>query len=108
MAQRGRRSAAALTLVTGPVESIPRQRAPAELTPEEAKVWDAIVAGEPADWFSASTRPIRAQYCRHIIAARHTAELLQALQASACRSEGHRPKPVRSNAEHHRAARSSA
>jgi hypothetical protein len=82
MAKRGRRSAAVLTLVTGPVESIPRQPAPAELTKEEAAVWGGIVAAEPADWFSASTRPILAQYCRHIIRARRTADLIQNLEAS--------------------------
>src|SRR3954447_19869831 len=44
MAQHGRRSAAALTLVTGPIESIPRQPAPNDLTKDETEVWNGIVA----------------------------------------------------------------
>jgi len=78
--QRGRRSAAALTVV--PLgEAVPRQRAPAELTRDEARVWDGIVSAEPADWFSGSTRPILAQYCRHIIAARRVAGMIETLHA---------------------------
>src|SRR4051812_32158172 len=76
--QRGRRSAGSLTVV--PLgEVVPRQRAPAELTRDEVRVWDGIVAAEPADWFSGSTRPILAQYCRHIIAARRVAGMIETL-----------------------------
>jgi hypothetical protein len=60
---------------------IPRQRPPADLTKEVAQVWHSIVAGEPADRFSGSTRPILAQYCRHIIAARRVAEMVATLEA---------------------------
>jgi hypothetical protein len=52
------------------------------LTREQAVVWNAIVRAEPADWFSASTRPILVQYCRHIVAARRAAEMVKALEAS--------------------------
>jgi hypothetical protein len=64
MAQRGRKSAAALALVAlaSNVEAIPRQKAPAELTKEQAVVWNAVAASQPADWFSDSTRPMLAQY----------------------------------------------
>jgi hypothetical protein len=81
MAQRGRRSAAALTLV-GSVESIPRQRAPADLTSEQAEVWDAVVASQPADWFNKSQLPILIQYCRHVIRARRCASQIEAVEAS--------------------------
>jgi hypothetical protein len=74
MAERGRRSGASPALVSA--------SAPAELTKEEAEAWNTIVAAEPADWFSASTRPLLAQYCRHIAAANRTAKLLDALQGS--------------------------
>ena len=78
--QRGRRSAAALTVVPL-VEAVPRQRAPAELTRDEVRVWDGIVSAEPADWFSGSTRPLLAQYCRHIIAAGRVARMIETLHA---------------------------
>ena len=67
MAQRGRRSAASLLVVPTALEAIPRQRAPRELSQEQADIWNAVVAAEPADWFSVSTRPILVQYCRHIV-----------------------------------------
>jgi hypothetical protein len=61
------------------LEAIPRQRAPRELSQEQADIWNAVVAAEPADWFSASTRPILVQYCRHIVAARRVARMLATL-----------------------------
>jgi hypothetical protein len=82
MAQRGRPTRASLALVSARIEAIPRQSAPSELTKEESEIWNTVVAAEPADWFSASTRPILAQYCRHIIRARRTAELIQNLEIS--------------------------
>jgi hypothetical protein len=69
-------------VVPAAVEQIPRQRPPAELTREQAAIWNAIVRAEPADWFSASTRPVLVQYCRHIVAARRAAEMIKALEAS--------------------------
>ena len=46
MKSRGRRSAASLSLVSNRVEVIPRQRAPSELTKEQAGIWNAVVAAE--------------------------------------------------------------
>jgi hypothetical protein len=68
--------------VPAALKQTPRQRPPAELTREQAAVWNAIVRAEPADWFSASTRPVLVQYCRHIVAARRAAEMIKALEAS--------------------------
>jgi hypothetical protein len=82
MKSRGRRSAASLSLVSNQVEAIPRQRAPSELTKEQAGIWNAVVAAEPADWFSGSTRPLLAQYCRHIAAARHVAAMIASLDGA--------------------------
>lgn len=78
--QRGRRSAASLT-VTPSGEAVPRQRAPSNLTRDEVSVWNGIVSAEPADWFSGSTRPLLVQYCRHIIAARRVAAMIETLHA---------------------------
>ena len=96
MAQRGRRSAAALTLVTGPVESVPRQRAPAELTDEETEVWNAVVASQPADWFRKG-EPNLVQYCHHVIEARYIAGTIRMIKASISemsRAEGTSPLAV--------------
>lgn len=77
MGTRGRKSAAALEIAARPVEIVPRQRAPHDLTDEECEVWQAVVDTEPADWFTASTVPILAQYCRHVVQSRRVAELIE-------------------------------
>jgi hypothetical protein len=79
--KRGRRSSASLTVVPALVGAVPRQRAPSELSKEQAGIWNAVVAAEPADWFSGSTRPLLVQFCRHIIAARRVAEMVATLEA---------------------------
>lgn len=78
MGTRGRKSAASLMIsnVT-PVETVERQRPPHDLSDEEVEVWSAVVNSEPADWFSPSTVPLLAQYCRHTIHARRIAELIE-------------------------------
>jgi hypothetical protein len=77
MAQRGRRSAASLALATvSPIETVQRQRPPHDLTDEEVEVWVSVVEDQAADWFSPSTAPVLAGYCRHAIAARRVAELI--------------------------------
>lgn len=76
--KRGRKSVASLaTISAGPLETIERQRPPHDLTDEEVEVWAAVVATEPADWFSRSNTPLLAQYCRHVIHARRVAELIE-------------------------------
>lgn len=72
MAQRGRKSAVALSAVS----TIPGQRPPppAELTPEQAAEWRAIVSTKPADWFARDCWPILADMCRHTVIARRISE----------------------------------
>src|SRR4051812_12927427 len=80
MLQRGRKSAAALDAfprVAEPLERGKRLTAPPELTDEETEIFAATVAAEPADWFPASTIPLLVQYCRHTVAARRVAELIE-------------------------------
>ena len=78
MGKRGRASQAALLLAgPKPIEVIERQKAPHDLTDEETEVWAAVVNAEPADWFSPSTAPVLAQYCRHVIQSRRLAELIE-------------------------------
>jgi hypothetical protein len=78
--KRGRRSSASLTVVPAFVGAVPRPRAPSELSKQQAGIWNAVVAAEPADWFSGSTRPLLVQFCRHIIAARRVAEMVATLE----------------------------
>jgi RecA/RadA recombinase len=78
MGTRGRPSAASRDIaVLAPAEITERQRPPHDLTDEETEVWVAVVSAEPADWFTVSTRPLLAQYCRHAVHARRIAEMIE-------------------------------
>jgi hypothetical protein len=77
MRQRGRKgiaqegTAVALTIVQRP-------EAPLDLTPDETDEWHAVVDALPADWFPRETWPLLAQFCRHTVAARRIAQLIDA------------------------------
>jgi len=75
MGTRGPRSSAAIE-VRGAVALIERPQPPLDLTPEETDEWAAIVDSLPADWFSRETHGLLKQYCRHIVAARRVAQLI--------------------------------
>jgi len=77
MGQRGRKSVASLT--TAPtVAFLPaRPDPPADLSAAEAQEWAAIVHRLPADWFPRETHGLLAQYCRHIVAGRRVAKLIE-------------------------------
>jgi hypothetical protein len=78
MGTRGRTSAASLSIAPpAPIEIVDRQKPPHDLTDEEVEVWAAVVSTEPADWFSPSTVPLLAQYCRHVVHAKRIAELIE-------------------------------
>ena len=74
MASRGRKSAAALSVVP----TLPNQRPepPAELTKEQAEEWRAVVGRMPAGWFTRETHGLLVQYCRHVVKARLIARAL--------------------------------
>lgn len=75
--KRGPTSAAALTVISGDgIVSIRRPDPPDELTEEQADEWRAVVNRMAADWFPRETHGLLAQYCRHIIASRHIAQLI--------------------------------
>ena len=76
--KRGRPSGAELTEV--PVTPLGVQqliKPPHDLTGQETEVWVAVINAEPADHFSASTAPLLAQYCRHVISSRRVAKLIE-------------------------------
>jgi hypothetical protein len=52
------------------------------LTDDQAHEWRAVVNRMPAEWFPAEIHPLLAQYCRHVISARHIARLLEKLAQS--------------------------
>jgi len=77
MKQRGRPSSVAMSLVTPQsLHAIERPLPPHDLNDEEVEVWQSIVSQEIADWFTAATQPLLAQYCRHVVHARRIAELI--------------------------------
>lgn len=81
MGKRGRQSSASLAVVS-PVQTVQRPDAPYDLTDEQADEWRALVDRMPGDWFPRETWPLLSQYCRHIVAARRVAQLInQAEQA---------------------------
>lgn len=84
MGQRGKKSTAALEVVQpNGVTAVRRPDPPEDLTDEQAHEWRSVVNRMPSDWFPRETHPLLAQYCRHASAAKHIAELIENLMASA-------------------------
>ena len=54
-----------------------RPEAPGDLTIEQSEEWHAIVNTMPADHFMRGNYPLLAQLCRHIVAARRVAHLVE-------------------------------
>lgn len=82
MAAKGRKSGAALSIASSSVvTAIQRARPPADLSPEAAAEWRAIVNRLPAEWFPVETHPLLASYCRHIITSRRVADLIAACES---------------------------
>ena len=73
--KRGRPTVA--DLVPAELQTLDRQRPPPELTDEEVEVWVAVTSSVEADWFNPGNSPLLAQYCRHVIAAKRIAELIE-------------------------------
>lgn len=78
-----RKSLAALSVVS-PVglEEVRRPMPPQELGDEQKREWLAVVNRLPADWFPRETHPLLAQYCRHVVAARRIAQLVDGIESS--------------------------
>ena len=65
------------------LELYPRQPPPPELDGEARALFADIVKSEAADWFSPASVPLLTQYCRHAIAARRLAEMLEGCDCEA-------------------------
>jgi hypothetical protein len=74
MNQRGRRSAASLTVIASlPGQTLPP---PSELTTDQAALSRQIVATKPADWFGPDSAPLLVAYVRHITTSNRLAALI--------------------------------
>jgi hypothetical protein len=79
MKQRGRNK---LSVVTGSaISAVDRPEPLADLTPEQRIEWVLVVNSLPADWFPGETLATLAQYCKHVVAAKHVAELITEAEA---------------------------
>lgn len=80
MAERGRRSAASLSVVAGSIDG--RPSAPDDLTKEQRDIWDRVVANEAADVFkTAALQQLLKDYCRHTATALKLARMVEAMEA---------------------------
>src|SRR3954467_15967709 len=75
MIQRGRKSAAAMSVIRA--ETAFRPKPPDGLTVGQVSEWRRVVNRLPADWFPAETHACLAAYCRHTENAKRLAGLEQ-------------------------------
>lgn len=82
MGNRGRTSSAELSVISSrEFVEIPRPRAPQDLTDEQGLEWRAIVGRLPADNFGRETHALLTAYCRHVVAQRRIAQLIQSQES---------------------------
>ena len=80
MGARGPRAKATYDVRSANIVAIERPDAPYDLNDEQSEEWRAVVDRLPAEWFPRETWPILAQYCRHVVSARHIAKLIHDLE----------------------------
>ena len=77
MAQRGRKSAASLSVVNKvDIGVAKRIKAPQQLSEAEKSVWAEVVSDQPAAAFTATHIPLLEMYCRHVVNGRVLADQL--------------------------------
>lgn len=76
-----RKSAAALSVIPPALPSPPPP--PAELTPEQATEWRAIVATRPPEWFDSACRALLVAYCRSVVTSRVLAKAINQIDLAA-------------------------
>lgn len=87
MAERGRKSAASLSVIAGNLDRRPEP--PADLTEFEAEVWQRTVAHEAADIFgTAALQQMLKDYCRHVVAAERLGKVIEGHMAAPIDGEG--------------------
>lgn len=60
-----------------------RMAPPAELSPEQAEVWVAVVATKPPEWWNADSAPLLVAYCQCVTDARKIEALLARFDVAA-------------------------
>ena len=75
MKQRGRKPSGNVPTLNVH-NSADKPKPPSDLTPAQQREWNNILMSLPADWFRQENLPLLAQYCRHIVSAKHVAALI--------------------------------
>lgn len=79
MAERGRKSAASLSVVVGSIDG--RPQAPDDLNKAQKDIWARTVANEAADVFkTAALQQLLTEYCRHVVSAKKLAAMIEATE----------------------------
>lgn len=79
MAERGRKSAASLSVVVGSIDGRPQP--PTDLTKVQREVWERTVANEAADVFkTAALQQLLKEYCRHVASADKLSKLIDNIE----------------------------
>ena len=89
MGARGKKTGSQIVAQRAAVMLMERPKPPLDLTPAQSDEWVEIVNSLPADWFSPENYPLLAQYCRHIVNARHTAQLIDQAESSSPEMDVH-------------------
>ena len=76
MGARGKKTGRQIVAQRAAVAVMERPKPPLDLTPAQSDEWVDVVNVMPADWFSPENYPLLSQYCRHIVNARHIAQLI--------------------------------
>ena len=80
MKQRGRKSAAALSVAEPAISAKSRPEPATDLEPEERLEWIQVVNSLPADWFEPFNLQLLTQYCRHAVTARRVSQLIHQME----------------------------
>lgn len=105
MRQRGRKSAAALSLVVNVNEPSVRHKPPEHMPEDQRAVWDNVLDNVPADWFQPETLPLLEQYCIHVCRAKFLAQLINEYQLKADRLAGETSRMLELMRQEHRQSR---
>lgn len=84
MATRGRKSQAALSVVS----VLPNQRPEPDacLTSEQKEIWRAVVSTKPHDWWSADSVPLLISYCKAITEHKKVSEIIEQTDIASLKS----------------------
>jgi hypothetical protein len=80
MEGRGKKSAASLEVVRHTaVTAIQRPSPTANLTSEQAEIWQRVVDSMPAEWFKPETYELLECYCRHAVSSLRIGNLIESM-----------------------------